>query len=267
MWQHSPMVRKYFSNDDGGAGGGNPPASTPGSTPAGNDSGGTENNAGNDEANLSAFWNTASSPAATDDPQKVEVVNQPNTEEEKSPLDTLQTKISAMDFGGTVSDEVKQQIGEGNFEGLGAMMNKVGQEAVLQGVVMAAKMMNTNQEQMKAEITRQVRGHQSTSEATNAMRAAMPFTEKPEISPIAEGIMAQALRKENGDIGKAVGLTKRFFTEMLGITASDLGVRTVPSGNPGAGGIHSNLGDESGPDIDWAKDIFGMMDADKPGQS
>ena len=118
---------------------------------------------------------------------------------------------------------------------------------------------------MRAEITRQVRGHQSTSEATNAMQAAMPFTTNPSIAPIAEGVMAQALRREKGDIGKAVKLTQRFFTEMIPITASDLGVRTIPAGSPGADGIRSNLGDEASSEVNWMEDIFGMMTPEKPG--
>ena len=225
---------------------------------AGRNQSGSENNSGIPADNFADYWKPPQAPEGSRSAESANAAQQTSTSgEEKNPLDAFERHVNTLDFGQVMTPDIQAELADGNFDKFNTAIAGTLRNVVQQTVMMTARMIDAAGKTSKDETAKMIRGHLSSSDATKALHAAIPAAANPAIAPIAEGVMAQALRRSSGDTGKAIEMTKAFLTQMATVTGKDLGMTVVPTGQPGSGGLLSNA--ESGGEIDWLGDVFEMM--------
>ena len=249
--------KAYFAPEDG-TGTGTPPATpaaTPevpaGTPPPGND----DNNTGNDTAIDADFWSPVgdnATPAPT--PAATPTVQSTDTPPGNSGLEGFQAKMKGLNFGEVLTPEIQAQITEGDFSGLQGSITTMMQQAVTQAVMMTAQMVRSSEDTLMGKVSTQIQGSLNVSDTRKALQAAIPMAAKPEMSPILEGIMAQAMKHNKGDTAKSIQTTKRFVEGMSHLAAAD-GIVNAPPGAPGSGGMESNAGEPA----NWLEEVYGIL--------
>ena len=243
-------MRFVFAPDDGTGAGTN--AET--QAPASNGNAGTaENNTGDNTPSFSEFWDD---PTASDDPPQNKPTNQPPQTPTTSPMEAFQQRVSNLDLLSDFPEELNEQIQQGDFSGLKSHINKGLQGALMQAVMLGAQMIQTNNQSLQTKIDRTVNTTSSAREAKARMFAELPFTKDPSVSPIAEAVMARALKKNNGSLDKALEMTKGYFKAMRSLSLGDADDTEFGNlGEAGAGGIRGSRGQ---PQPNW-DEVFDLM--------
>jgi len=215
-----------------------------------------ENNSGADDENFADYWDQPGNGDGSVTPP-AQVI--PPVATQESPIAQFQKFVATMDFGSVMTPDIQSELQNGDFTNFNASMNKTMQKVVEQTVMLTAKMIDHAGQTTKKDVSQLVTGHISSNDAKRALFAAIPAARDKAIAPIAEGVMAQALRRTKGNVDQAVDMTKKYLAAMAKATSSSLGITVVPQGEPGSEGLLSN---SDNPQPDWLKDVFGMMKAE-----
>lgn len=151
-------------------------------------------------------------------------------DQQANPMAQLDTMIQSIQFDDVMTDDVSKAINENDMSGFNAGMAKMGQAAVKQSLIMAARMMGELQTKMQASQDARFEELMSADKSEQALHSALPFSQQPQFAPIAKGIFAQAMKHTGGDRAKALTMTERFFVNITKDSASDLGLGVAPRG-------------------------------------
>ena len=157
------------------------------------------------EAEFDAFWEQADE----------EQVSTPTQAPASNPLEVINQALNAVEFGDFSREELGQ-LEQGDFTGLNQRIATAGRVAMQQTLLMSARMMNAQREQIMAQVKEQLNQRIGQFQQDSQFEEQIPFSQDPAIRPIARGIFDMALKKANGDAAKASTMTKQFMTHLSG---------------------------------------------------
>lgn len=140
---------------------------------------------------------------------------------------------------------------DGNTESLSAAFNQVGANAYKAAMLNSAKLMDQKVEAAVKQAVAQAGGNYQQDQAVHALTSALPFTSNPKIAPVAKAAM-QGYMKQGQDSATAIESVRKFFKEMHGLSAKDLGFN-APGNAPGSSGFGGNGFANGGSDTDWTE--------------
>lgn len=253
LGQHGqPMKGEQGHTESGGGqsgGSGNPPPNNQGgNSGAGGGSGGNQNNSGNG-FNAETFWEQPS-PAPSPSPNSGSAGSgesgggQPQNEG-----NAFAERLTNLKFGDSVftPDAIKAMNEGGDPALFNQNMSKFGQQAVRESVVMAAQLMQRNNQMMESRMVELLDERFGRRDAESDLGKSFPSYEKPGMKPMIDGIFAQAMKLSGGNRAKAIEATKEMLRYTHSAAGEDLGLTTPPGGQ----------GDGLGTQTNWEEELLG----------
>jgi hypothetical protein len=144
---------------------------------------------------------------------------------------------------------------EGDFSGVADALGKSNKNLYSAMMKDVARLVQAGTEKAVSTAMQQFSTRTATSNLISQMNKALPFTENPNIAPVAQAVLNQAMKTHGGDADKAIGMVKGFFSSMSRVTAKDLGLNTNQNG-PGSNRFGGNVVDDND-NTDWMKFLSG----------
>jgi hypothetical protein len=242
MAQVSPFAMMVREGEGMPAGGG---AATQTQTPsnAGGTPGATQNNAGDNDFDVSGFWNDPEpEPAAANSAPAATTQGQTAT----SHVDYIKAQVQR-DLGGIQVDAaaMMQDFQNGKIDSLQTYINSVTQQAVTTAVEMSAKMLQGAQERMKSQMQAQIGGTLSRRDAETQLGQEFPWAVEPGFKEVTTAMFNKALKRHNGNAQKALHESAAYLRTMK---------KKISGNNPGTqnNGGFAGATDPAGADVDWA---------------
>lgn len=117
----------------------------------------------------------------------------------------------------------------------------------------SVRMMNTMQENIMAKMRTEAQNVTDQSSNIAALRAALPFTQNPNVSPIADAALQTQL-SAGKNVTEAIATVREFFKQTAQISAKDLGFNLPPTGDPGSTDFRQGAEEE---EVDWTHLLSG----------
>ncbi len=232
------------SEGGGDAGGGTGTPGTPG-TPA--DAGGDTGF----DINKGDIWNQPTAPAAEPVPVAAPAPATTGDPAAPSAVDAFNKRVADLSVPTLeMSDEQAGAFFDNrDLAGLNDHIGNSLREVYKTTIMDTMKMLSQMRGQMMDEIKTESQAVHTAGQNTSALRAALPFTSNPNVSPIADAILA-ATMQAGKSADDAIGTVRQFFQQTIKLSAKDLGISLPPSNAPGSGRFGGNAEDEAG-DVDW----------------
>ena len=141
---------------------------------------------------------------------------------------------------GVDTDKIKEGLNAGDVSPLVAAMEGVAGKVYQSAVVASNKLFESKIEKAVAQAVEKSTGKVSADFAVTEMQKAIPFTKKPEISPVAIAVLRQFMNKGN-DQATSIQKTKDFLTHFFKAGAKDLGISIAPKGKPSGNGFQGSF--------------------------
>lgn len=177
------------------------------STASDDNGSGDEDNTGIEDE-FTAFWDQA-------DEEKEQTTTPAAGAPVANPADVVNQVLESVDFGDFSHDELRQ-LEQGDFSPMNSRIVKAGRVAMQQTLLLSARMMQAQKEQMLQEIEAQLDERIGKFKQDSHFEEEIPFARDPAIRPIARGIFDMALKRANGDAKKAAEMTKQFMSHLSG---------------------------------------------------
>lgn len=231
---------RYMRNPDesghGGAGGG---ATQAGSGDNGGGSGGDSSqgagggsNNGGQGFDFSGFWDQSAGDSQGGDSQQGQQ-GQGNESGQSNgggnAGQQIAQQIDSLKFGQVFTDEVANQIADGNLQGVNDSLNKLGQDITRQSLILNANMMRQFGEKLMSQVQQMVEGSFGSRDDDAALSQTFASMADPAIRPIIKGVFQQSLKHTKGDRAKAIEMTKGMMQFMGTKGASDMGLNIPPT--------------------------------------
>lgn len=231
-------LRAPEGHEEGGAGG---DSGAGGDNTGGNsgNQGGSEGNNGNQGNNTgnafepSAFWDSPQDETTPPSNQGGSAGGNQSggNQQQGNEGNAFRDALNGLNFGqGVFTPEAVEAMNNGDPKNFNENMTGFGREVTRQAVIMAAQLMQKNNEAMNQRFEALVEERFGLQATESDLGKAIPSYAKPGMKPIIDGIMGQALKLTKGKRSEAIEMTK----EMLKFQATNLGadfnITTPPSG-------------------------------------
>lgn len=161
-----------------------------------------------------AFWQEEEEKETqSSKPQETSVTN---------PQQTVDSILGSLKFT-ELSQEEQNAIANGDMQILQRKMHDVSRSAVQNTLLLTAKMMQSQQESMRAEFQRMMQTQLQDFQNRNSLVSDLPIADDPSMRPIVEGIFNTALRKSGNDAKKAKEMTRKFLSVVAKKAAESTG--------------------------------------------
>lgn len=233
-----PRVMRAPDNDGTGGGGAQNTASTASSSSS------DGNNSSDFDLHGANIWAQGNNnPTVTTDVLN-DGTNDPAT------MSRFDQHVQSLDFKPTFSPEVVQQLQQGNLSGLADMMNSMARQVYAQAIKDSSKMSTAAAQRAVLAATEKSTGAFKTDQAIRTLESMVPIAKNPNVAPIAQAVMAQALKAKPGDYEGGAKKVQQFFDAIRNQKSSQFGLEEPPrSGNGQRGGSSSQQFDDDA--IDW----------------
>lgn len=207
------------------------------STESSAESGGT-NNAGQ-EFDAEGFWAEPKpktepvAPTATTTPQT-------QTQDQQKEFGTqLGNMIGAIKFDGVFTNDIAEQIKEGDYSGINDAIQNQLRSAVRESLTVNAQVLSRYGQGLQTRFEQMIQDHMGTRDNNDTLLASFPSAKDPAVRPMIQSVFDQALKHSGGDRTKAVAMAKDMLKVMGPKMATDMNLTTPPGGREdgGAGNI------------------------------
>ena len=166
-----------------------------------------------------------------------------------SALAQFESRVAGLTFDDLTFDETQMTeiFDNRDFSALNAHIHKSLRAVYKNSMIDSVRMMNTMQEKIMSKIRSEAQIVTTQNDNINALRAALPFTANPNVSPIADAALNTQLGAGK-NINEAIETVRAFFKQSAEISSKDLGLNLPPSGDPGSGNFRQGAEDEP---VDW----------------
>ncbi len=256
LGKHGHPMRGPEGHDQGGADSSSAPDNGGGN--AGNPGGGNGNqpnqqNNGGGGFDASSFWNSPAEetpPASGNGGSAGGNPPQGTQGNQDGGGSAFANALNGLNFGqGVFTPEAVQAMNDGNPETFNTNMTNFGREVTRQAVIMAAQLMQQNNQQQESRFQQLVEERFGQRDTESDLGREIPSYSKPGMKPIIDGIMAQALRLSKGKRPEAIAMTKEMLKMQATNLGQDFGITTPP------GGAGNDFG--TGQQTNWEEELLG----------
>lgn len=206
---------------------------------------GDENNDGQ-VADFSSFWkDDEPKDEPTGDKAPVTPAVTP-----QDPMQQLNAVLDGIDFKPVMNDETTQALADNDPKAFNEAVQTQLRQAVRESLFLTARMVKTQQERMETFVQKRIDAALQLDRDEVLLGKELPFSQRPEIQPIAQGIFANALKVVKGDREKAIAMTRAFFGNMAEVSAPDLNL--APAGEQEA----RVIANKEAAGIDWLAEML-----------
>lgn len=163
----------------------------------------------------------------------------------QDPMQQLNAVLDGISFKPVMNDETTEALGNNDPKAFNEAVQGQLRQAVRESLFLTARMVKTQQERMEAFVQKRIDSALQLDRDEVLLGKELPFSQRPEIQPIAQGIFANALKITKGDRAKAVAMTRAFFGNMAEVSAPDLNL--APAGEQEA----RVIANKEAEGIDW----------------
>lgn len=209
------------------------------------------NNNGN-EFDPSSFWNSPSegTPAAAGNGGSAGGNPSGDTKGNPNQGNAFAEALGTLSFGqGVYTQEAADAMGNGDPAPFNNNMQTFGREVTRQSVIMAAQLMQRNNEAMEARFQQLVEERFGQRDTETDLSTAIPSYSKPGMKPVVDGIMAQAMKLTKGKRPEAIEMTKQMLQIQARNLGQDFNITTPP------GGAGNDFG--TGQTTNWEEELLG----------
>lgn len=210
----------------------NTPGANPDALPLTPEEGGEDNPT--DPAFDGSYWDTPKE--ETPDPDKA--ATPPAAESDPAdPMKAINAMVDGLDFGEGIkpTEEMLAEMEKGDFTIFNTNLMEGQKKAAIANMQVTAKMLHSAMDQMKAMITSQIATNTTVQDRTNAMLEGIPAAKDPSLRPMVEGMYAQSLKRNKGDVAKSVAETNDFIKHFASQANPQLETPPGASANGGTG--------------------------------
>lgn len=148
----------------------------------------------------------------------------------------LTQQLQSMSFGDPIfTNEVAEQINNGDFNGVQQRFNAMGQNIVRQSLSMMVQILRPFAEQMQNQMREEFQGTLSNRDNMDTLVRDFPTAKDPRVAPLIQQVFSQALKNTGGNRERAVSQTKEMLRLVAGHTAQDLDLNVAPRGAEDSG--------------------------------
>jgi len=219
-----------------------------GNSGGGNGSGGNQNNSGGG-FNPEAFWQEPS-PAPSPSPNSGSAGgNDSGGGQQQNEGNAFAERLNNLKFGTDVftPDAIKAMNEGGDPATFNGNMQKFGQQAVRESVVMAAQLMQRNNHMMEQRMQEMLDERFGQRDSETGLGQEFPSYKEAGMKPVIDGIYAQAMKVTGGKRAEAIAMTKEMLKHTTQTMSKDLGITTPPGG----------AGDGLGTQTNWEEELLG----------
>jgi len=214
----------HGSGDAGGGGSGDSSQGGDNSggngAPANGDSGTGDNNGQSFDA--SSFWNEPT--PSGDNQQQQQQQSQNDSDPGREIGQQIAAGIKDYQFKPVFTQEIGEQLAEGNLDGANESFTNMARESMQQSVVMSAKIMEHLGTQMMAQFQSMIDQRLGTEKDTEALSREFQSMSDPAMRPVVEGVFKQAMKHSGNDRDKAMQLTRNMLKAMGQTGKQDMGI-------------------------------------------
>lgn len=218
---------------------------------------GTQNNTNNNNkdnvTDYTDLWNTDNKGAATPAPASAPAPAAPTS----TPAEDLQNHINGLNLtAGVDVNKVMADMQSGNGESFQAALDSISANGYKAAMGDAQKMMQAQVAEAVDKAVSQANGNHRSDTLIRDMNTALPFTESPEIAPLAKAVLTQFVKsgKSHKD---AIAETGKFFEH---VSTKVPGSASAPAGKPGAGNFNASTSNNAD-DTNWEEILGGLTDS------
>lgn len=256
LGRHGHPMRDETGHESGGGaagGGGNPtPNNQQGNSGGEGGSGGNQNNSGGG-FDPATFWQEPSpeggQPPASGSAGGNQSGGGQQQQQPQNEGNAFAERLTNLKFGTDVftPDAIKAMNEGGDPKAFNENMTQFGRQAVRESVVMAAQLMQRNNQMIEARVQELLDQRFGQRDSEGALGTEFPSYNKPGMKPMIDGIFAQAMKLSKGDRTAAISATKEMLKHTTQSFSTDLGL-----GNPPGG-----AGDGLGTQTNWEEELLG----------
>lgn len=149
---------------------------------------------------------------------------------------TLTQQLSNLSFGDPIfTNEIAEQINNGDFNGVQDRFNTMGQNIVRQSLAMTVQILRPFAEQIQNQMREEFQGTLTNRDNNDTLTRDFPAAKDPRVAPVIQQIFNQALKNTGNNRERAVSQTKEMLRFMAGQTAQDLDLSVAPRGADDSG--------------------------------
>lgn len=153
-------------------------------------------------------------------------------------------RLTGLTFGDNVfTPDAVEAMNNSDPSKFNENMTKFGRSAVKESVVMAAQLMQRNNELLQGQFKQMLDERFGQRDAESDLGKSFPSYNEPGMKPVIDGIFAQAMKLTKGNRAGAVDMTKEMLKHTSTRASKDLGINQAPGG-PGDGQIVTNWEEE-----------------------
>lgn len=144
----------------------------------------------------------------------------------------LTQRLESLAFGDPVmTEEIAQQINNGDFSGFQERINQSLNQAVRHALSMNVQILRPFADQIMSQVREEIGQTLSGRDDHSSLITDFPAAKNPVLAKTIEPIFAQALKNTKGDRAAAVKQTKEMLRFMSGAAAEDLDLEVAPRGS------------------------------------
>lgn len=207
------------------------------------DSNGTQTPDGNNAGQSfdpASFWDTPS-PDGTGSPARGSADSAPagggstgtqgNADPGQEIGQRFATQLQSLAFAPVFSNEVAQQIADGNLEGVNGAITQLGRDSVRNAVTMSAQLMQVHGQHILSQVEAMIQDRLGGRDNDAALEQAFPqLATNPAMRPMVTEVFAQAMKHSGGKREAALDLTRTMLKFMGQGVNKELGL-TEPAGS------------------------------------
>ncbi len=213
-----------------------------------------ENNGQNNGDNLETLWDD---PVVEGDKDKLSGQVEQQKQQQTDPNAAFTAHIESLKLSdGLNLDEISAELNQGNTTALNKAFSHMASNIYRQSMIDASKIIDKKvQEGVDKAIKSSTNAVQGNM-AVDKMQATLAFTAKPVISPIANAVLAQLIKKGKS-VDDAIAGVKVFFKQTAQLSGKELGLNPPPNARPGQRPFNSNVIDDSEEteEVDWLETL------------
>jgi len=198
--------------------------------------------------------------------QQLDNNNSNNNQNAQTAEEAINAHLDSLGFSSGIDPQtIMQELQDGNVEGLNNAITGMGRQAYQAAVNSLIPVMNRKIEAGIADAVNKSKTVMNSRDAISMLEQAIPSMANPAIAPIGKAVMAQALKKNKGDVPAAIKMTKAYLKAAFEMTGNDLDLNTPPVTTPGSrrrgnsnNGQNNNQNSNNNSreeEIDWS-DVF-----------
>lgn len=248
-----PMRGDDRGSIDDSSGGSDNGGGNSGNSGGENGNAGNQGNNGGNSFDANSFWDSPAeeTPPASGNGGSAGGGNPPQgTQQNQNEGNAFATALNGLNFGqGVFTPEAVEAMNNGDVTQFHTNMTNFGREVTRQAVIMAAQLMQRNNEQQTQAFERMMDNRFGQRDTESDLGREIPSYSQPGMKPIVDGIMAQALRLTKGKRPEAIAMTKEMLKTQATLLGKDFNITTPP------GGAGNDFG--TGQQTNWEEELLG----------